>query len=233
MKTFLFDLDGTLLPMDVKKFIEAYSKAVGKHFMRVCNPLKFVKVLWDSTGKMYQNDGSKTNEEVFWEYFNANIGKEIKHIEPLFETFYLEQFDKVKSSCGYNPYANQLIKYLKSKGYRIVIATNPLFPKIGTMKRMKWAGLDPNDFELITTYEDFHYAKPNLKYYEEILAKIGEKAENCIMVGNDTREDMCVNQLGMEFILVTDDLINKDELTPECIFEGSLEETYKMIVEKY
>ena len=75
---------------------------------------------------------------------------------------------------------------------------------------MRWAGLSPEDFEFYTVFENSSFCKPNLKYYEEILEKIGCKAEECIMVGNDVSEDMITEQLGMQVFLLTHSLINKE-----------------------
>ena len=60
----------------------------------------------------------------------------------------------------------------------MVAATNPLFPKVATMNRLRWAGFDPEDFALFTTYEHYHYCKPNPAYYTEVLASLGETARS-------------------------------------------------------
>ena len=91
----------------------------------------------------------------------------------------------------------------------MVLATNPLFPAIATHSRIRWAGLNPDDFEHITTYENSSYCKPNPDYYREILSKLNLKPEECVMVGNDTVEDMIAETLGMKVFLLTDCLINK------------------------
>ena len=45
-------------------------------------------------------------------------------------------------------------------------------------------------------------------YYREILEKIGLEASECMMVGNDVKEDMVAKELGMKVFLLTDCLIN-------------------------
>ena len=75
--------------------------------------------------------------------------------------------------------------------------------------RIRWAGLEPEDFELYTTYENIGYCKPNPDYYREILRRIGLAPEECMMVGNDVGEDMIAETLGMRVFLLTDCLINK------------------------
>ena len=92
----------------------------------------------------------------------------------------------------------------------MVLATNPLFPSIATENRIRWAGLQPEDFEYFTTFESSHYCKPNLDYYREILDRLSLKPEECLMVGNDVSEDMVTEQLGMKTFLLTECLINKE-----------------------
>ncbi|MBQ1492474.1 MAG: HAD family hydrolase, partial [Blautia sp.] len=93
-------------------------------------------------------------------------------------------------------------------GARVILATNPLFPMVATYSRIRWAGLTPEDFELITTYDNSTTCKPNPAYYLEILEKTGLRPEECLMVGNDVGEDMVAETLGMKVFLLTDCLIN-------------------------
>ena len=85
-----------------------------------------------------------------------------------------------------------------------------MFPAIATFSRIKWAGLNPEDFELITTYENSHFCKPNPDYYREILGKLSLNGDECLMVGNDVGEDMVAGQVGMQTFLLSDCLINKN-----------------------
>ena len=158
---------------------------------------------------MVKNDGTKSNEEVFWSVFNAVMGKDCQKDEELFLDYYRNEFQNVRHACGFDTRAAQAIAEIKSMGYRIALATNPLFPAIATHSRVKWAGMNSDDFEIITTYENSRHCKPNLDYYRDILATLDVKPENCVMVGNDVGEDMIARQLGMKVFLLTDSLINK------------------------
>lgn len=104
-----------------------------------------------------------------------------------------------------------IVRSLKEKNIRVVLATNPVYPSVATENRIRWAGLQPDDFEYFTTYENSHYCKPNLDYYREIMDKLHLNPEECLMVGNDVDEDMIAEQLGMKVFLLTDCLINKAE----------------------
>ena len=206
----LFDLDGTLLPMDQDVFLKAYFGSLVKKLAPIgYEPEKTVKAIYAGTGAMLGNDGTASNETVFWKTFCGILGENAREDEPHFTAFYENEFQRVKDVCGFDARAGMLIKKLKEKGYRLVLATNPLFPAVATLSRIRWAGLDAADFEWVTTYENAGFCKPNLKYYEEIMDKLGLKSENCLMVGNDVGEDMIAGKLGMKTFLLTDCLINR------------------------
>ena len=209
-KAILFDLDGTLLPMDQEVFVKDYMGRIAAFLApHGYEPQPLIKALWAGTGAMVKNDGKAKNEDVFWQVFNSVLGKDARQDEALFNEFYSNQFQKSKDSCGFNPAAAEAIREIKAMGFRLVLATNPLFPAVATHSRVRWAGVNREDFELITTYENSHFCKPNPDYYHEILEKIGLDGPECLMVGNDVGEDMVAQTLGMKTFLLTDCLINK------------------------
>lgn len=208
--TILFDLDGTLLPMDMDECMRAYMGTLAaKMAVHGYEPEALVKNVWKGTGAMAANDGKRSNEEVFWDFFSGIYGQDVRKDEPLFEEYYRVEFQQVKDACGFTPWSGEIIKKLKEMGYRLVLATNPLFPAIATQSRIRWAGMDPKDFSLVTTYENSRHCKPNPDYYRDILDTLELTPEECLMVGNDVVEDMAAEQLGMKVFLLTDCLINK------------------------
>ena len=208
--TVLFDLDGTLLPMDQELFLKAYLGGLCKKLAPLgYDPKAVTDGIWKGTGAMVGNDGAQTNEAVFWQVFCSLLGEDTRKDEPVFEDFYRNEFQKVAEVCGKNPAAKELIEGLKAKGLRLVLATNPLFPAIATHSRVRWAGLEPEDFAYITTYENSSRCKPNPDYYREILDKLGLQTEECVMVGNDAQEDGAAAALGLPVFLLTDCLIDR------------------------
>ena len=208
--TVLFDLDGTLLPMDLEFFVKDYlGRIAAKLAPHGYDPKQLVDTIWRGTGAMVMNDGSKSNEEAFWALAVGVHGDKIIKDKHLFDRFYEEDFDKIKAVCGHHPAAAQIVHRLKERGFRVVLATNPIFPARATQWRIQWAGLKPEDFALYTTYENSRYCKPNLNYYRDILEHLRVKPEECLMVGNDVSEDMVARELGMQVFLLTDCLINK------------------------
>ncbi|MBO4831924.1 MAG: HAD family hydrolase [Oscillospiraceae bacterium] len=210
MKTVLFDLDGTLLPMDQDEFANGYFRFL----VRKMEPYGYegralIKTVWGGTAAMVKNDGSRTNEEAFWRFFADTYGEDSLKDRALFEEFYATDFICAKDFCGFTPRATEAVRRAKELGGRAVLATNPIFPDTATRSRIDWAGLDPEDFELYTTYENIGWCKPNPEYFREIMRRLDLRPEDCIMVGNDADEDMAAEKTGMKVFLLTDCLINK------------------------
>ena len=231
-KAVFFDLDGTLLPMDQNEYIKAYlGGLVNLLAPKGYDPGAIAGALWASTGAMIKNDGSRTNEEIFWDSFCAILGAAVKNEEEALAHFYSTDFHKIKGVCGFSPLAKEIVNTLKNAGVTVVLATNPVFPAVATESRIRWAGLDPSDFDIYTTYENSRYCKPNLKYYEDLLSRLGLRGEECLMVGNDVGEDMITSKLGMDTFLLTDCLINNTDLSIEDFRKGGFEDLLGFIKE--
>ena len=211
IQTVLFDLDGTLLPMDQDLFVKTYFKRLAAKLVPYgYEPAQLIDAIWTGTAAMVRNNGRQTNENAFWNTFTGLYGQQALEHLPVFEDFYANEFQSAQAVCGHSPHAAEVIALVKEKGFRVALATNPIFPAIATRSRIRWAGLSHEDFELYTTYENSRFCKPNLDYYRDILAQMGVNPEKCLMVGNDVGEDMVAHKLGMQVFLLTDCLINKD-----------------------
>lgn len=211
IKAVLFDLDGTLLPMDYDGFLKLYFGNLAKRLAKYgYNPDELVKNIWAGTKEMVKNDGSCMNENKFWDYFANIYGVDVLQDKVLFDDFYREEFVKAKEACGFDPMAKETIELVKQLGMKVALATNPIFPMIATRQRIDWAGVAVKDFELCTTYENIGVSKPNPAYYAEVAKRIGVAPEECLMVGNDVTEDMVAAKIGMKVFLLKDCLLNKN-----------------------
>ena len=230
IKAVLFDLDGTLLPMEQENFVNAYFGGLAKKLAPYGYEQKsLIDGVYIGTKAMVKNQSDKTNEEVFWDTFAHILGEKVRKDAKYFDEYYNLEFDLVQNACGFNKESAVTVKKIKDMGFRVALATNPLFPAIATQKRIKWAGLKPEDFELYTTYENSNRCKPNLEYYSQILDKLGLKGEQCLMVGNDVDEDMIVEKLGMRVFLLTDHLINKSNKDLSTYPQGSFGDLLEFI----
>lgn len=226
MNTILFDLDGTLLRMDQDLFIHEYTKALAGRFAgQGYIPDHFVKALMMAVKASIMNDGSMTNEERFWLVFAGELGEDIREKTPEFMDFYETEFPKLKFVAEESDKSCRVVELLKKKGYELILATNPLFPQTATYQRIGWAGLKPEDFSYITTYENSSFCKPFPAYFTELLGKLGKSAKDCIMVGNDVDDDIISSaSLGMRNYLITDYLINRKDRDLSDIETGDFDD---------
>ena len=230
IKTVLFDLDGTLLPMDLSAFTRAYLGAIVRRLAGYgYEPKKLSDAILAGTYSIVKNDGAESNERVFWNKMVEIYGQAILSDMPRFEEFYIEEFDTLKSVCGYDPKAAITVRKIKEMGLRVALATNPLFPSIATEKRLSWTGLSPDEFECLTSYENSRFAKPSLNYYLDLIKKLNVDPENTLMVGNDVDEDMVASRIGMQVFLLTDNIINRSESDVSQFPRGGYDELLDFI----
>ena len=225
LRCVLFDLDGTLLPMDQEEFTKAYFHQLAKKLgPRGYEPKGLVDAIWAGTAAMVKNDGQCSNEEAFWQRFEQIYGPKVQEDKPVFENFYANEFQLARDVCGFTPRAAETVAAIRSMGYRVALATNPIFPSVAKESRIRWAGLEPKDFELYTTYENSSRCKPNPAYFADVAESLHLAPESCLMVGNDAQEDPAAAQGGMKVFLMTDCLINKDGRDISAYPQGSFEQ---------
>ena len=211
--TFLFDMDGTLLSMDTDEFVHSYFKALCVYFKDEFAPEEIIKAVKLGTGAMLAENKPVTNINTFFEVFNKTVGCTDNRYFDVFNNFYETLFDKLDTGLNRDENMIEAVKILKEKGYTVAVASNPLFPKIAQVKRLAWGGYNPDDFVYVSCGEDSKSAKPSKYFYKEVLDIIGKNADECYMVGNDVTDDMIEPQnLGMETYLITNQLINKQNI---------------------
>ena len=197
--TLLFDLDDTLLDTNIESFVPAYFQALAVHMEPYVSSDVMLPALISATSLMMDsNDPSRTLQEVFENDFYKKIGIPKQDLAEVIENFYDYVFPDLKSNTNPLPDAVPLIEWALSQGWRVAIATDPLFPRKATYHRLKWAGFDPGQFELVSTFEDFHFSKAHPSYYAELLGQLGWPDGPVVMVGNDRRRDLIpADKLGL------------------------------------
>ncbi len=205
----LFDLDGTLLPLDLDIFTKKYFGELGKVLApHGYDPEQLVKSIWAGTKAMMKNDGSMTNRDRFWQTFEEITGRPTDEAEKLCDTFYSNEFHRAREVCGENPLAIKAVNAARAAAGKVIVATNPLFPMVGQLSRLSWVDLTPDMFDMITSYEENSFCKPNPDYYRSICSRLSLDPAKCLMIGNDEDEDMhAAAALGMDTYLVCDCII--------------------------
>jgi FMN phosphatase YigB (HAD superfamily) len=207
----LFDLDGTLLPMETKEFVEGYFPILAKKAAPLgFEAKKLYDMLWRGVEGMVKNDGHETNEAAFWRLFAELYGAARPEDEAMFNDFYSHEFDGAKRFTQPNPYAREAVQLAREKAGRVILATNPVFPPCAVRTRLSWVDLSPEDFDFVTTFDNSGFCKPNPDYYRAILSRFSLDAGRCMMIGNDIGEDMVpTKEVGLSQFLVTDCVIRR------------------------
>lgn len=230
IKACLFDLDGTLLPMDTMKFAKIYLNALATKVDHLIAPEKLIKSIWRATEAVIRNkEDNLTNEQVFEREFMQLTGIERKEIWPYFDDFYAHDFPKLSKFTQMSPLSRKIVETAIHQGYKVAVATNPIFPEMAIMERLRWANIADLPFEWITVYENSYFCKPNPEYYLSVAERIGVRPEECVMIGNDMQEDMVASTVGMKTYFVTDYRIDQGQPVYPVDEEGSLQDLLEVL----
>lgn len=221
-----FDLDGTLLPLDMDRFMGGYYLAL-KGFVaeRGHDPKAFADALNAGIYAMAGDHPGVTNCDCFWSVFLERMGSEDAAAwHELLDEFYETDFGEIGSGMPPEPLSAEVVETLRAKGYPVALTTMPMFPIRATQWRLSWGDLDPAWFERITVYDNSTAIKPHPAYFEENLRAFGCRPEEVLMVGNNTKEDLACMKLGMPAYLVTDCLLNPNDFDVETVQHGTMED---------
>lgn len=202
--TLLFDLDDTLLDTNLETFVPAYFQALTQCLEDRVLPTVMLRSLVQGMSLMNESaDPARTLQEVFESGFYTSLGIPKEELAADLEKFYDEVFPTLQVLTRPRPETVPLIEWAADSGYRIAIATDPLFPRKATYHRLRWAGLDPEGFELVSTFEDFHFTKSYPAYYAEVLGRLGWTDGPVLMVGDNVQRDLLpAHQLGLKTFFV-------------------------------
>ena len=220
-KAVLLDLDGTLINNDRNKFGDEYIKLVYRRFPKSISFPEFEKAIYTVFTAMIKNDGTRTNEQLFKETFFPLIDYPADEGIEIFHQAHKEDFPRLKDPAEKIPGVENVVKELFTRGLKVVIATNPIFPAELNYERLRWAGVDGLPYHRITSYENSRFAKPNLLYFQEILDHIGVAPEQALMVG-DEHMDMVARDVGIDTFFVKSAASDLTDSTPPPTYRGSL-----------
>ena len=209
IRAIFFDLDGTLAPLEEKKFVQLYMTLLGKKAIEYgYDGDKFIKAIGKGTMAMFSNDGLITNEQLFWKIVNESFPT---INDEMFIDFYKNEFKQTLITVGENQFAKQIVDFCKENFEFVVLSTNPLFPLTATKQRMEKVGLKEEDFDFVTAYENSSYCKPNPEYFISLLNKFGLKSDEVLVIGNNDYEDgECAFKAGIKCVLIGDNLIHDE-----------------------
>lgn len=219
LQAILFDLDGTLLPMDNDHFTQVYFHHLAATAAQwgYTDSKLLVKAVWAGVEAMVKNQGQCSNYDAFWATFGTIMGQESLRDIPKFSTFYDNQFHQARSATSPAPLAREVVRLAHEKAEKVILATNPIFPANGDATRLSWIGLKMEDFDLVTDYANSRHCKPNPAYYRDILDQFHLDPAQCLMIGNDVQEDVeAAAAAGIPAWLLTDTAINRGNAPITC-----------------
>lgn len=189
--TLLLDLDDTLLNTNIHSFVPAYFQALSRELAPHIAPDLMLRALMAGTNKMMASDDfTQTLEQVFNAEFYPQIDSSREKIADAIENFYDHTFPTLSGVTAPKPEAKPFVEWAQAQGFHLAIATDPFFPRKATYHRLRWAGFDPEQFELVSSFEDFHFTKTHPAYYAEVLGQMGWQEGAVLMVGNDLERDI-------------------------------------------
>ena len=206
IKAVLFDLDDTLLRLNLTAFIARYVSGATRLLASAARTspaalgIPYVRAFLAMDAQ--DREDSLTNERLFNQTFLASTG--IPLDDPVIAdlmTYYEEQivpgFSGGIVAARPVPGAREAIEAVHDAGLLCALATNPTFSLSCDRARMGWAGVGEDDFALVSTYSNSTRCKPSTRYYQEFANQLGVRLEECLMVGNDAVRDIVRDGCGL------------------------------------
>lgn len=236
-KAVLFDLDATLAPYVQKEMSEVFFSAIEEFGEYKGMGASFGEAFNYAFKKMKQNDGVTLNRDVFVSAFYEKLPDLEMDPEELMDEFYGDYFkERVRHVVRYRGSEKAMLHHLRENGKTVICATNPVFPVSATVTRMSLSGFMPEDFDFVTHHFDHTYCKPRAEYFEEILHRFSLNADEAIMIGNDTLDDLGAPAAGIRTVLISDYLTNRGDIDVETVetitYENFLSSVYQLVDNK-
>lgn len=230
MKLALLDLNGTLLELDEQAFTEAGLTELENFWKDKADTQNIREdALYAFHETVENTDITVTNQQAFLRAFARRRGLDESVCAAWWEEYYTTRYQNLGQMLEPCSDSLALVEAIRARGYDMALVSNAMDPREAVEARLRWAGLDPNDFAFIASSENMHYCKPRLRFYREVMEKCGVYPEDCIMVGNDAVHDMVPRRLGVPTYFVTDNAKYRNVEMPDCDWSGSRAELADML----
>ena len=206
IKAVLFDLDDTLLRLNLTAFVTRYVAGASRLLASVARtspvalgvPYLRAFLAMDAQDR----EDSLTNEQLFNKIILETTGiplddPVIADLMSYYETQIVPGFSGGLVAARPVPGAREAIEAVHDAGLICALATNPTFSLDCDRARMGWAGVSEKDFSLVSTYANSTRCKPSVRYYQEFANQLGVRLEECLMVGNDAVRDIVRPDCGL------------------------------------
>jgi FMN phosphatase YigB (HAD superfamily) len=227
----MIDLDGTLLDIEVAFFLGPMVQAMHGCFEELVSRDTFTEGLFRGIEEIMAKPRpeGETNQDGFTSTFSALTGVSPEEVVRRFDRFYSDVFPTLNGHARPRDGAGWFVRKASERGYRLVLATNPIFPTTAVIERLGWAGVDPGMFDFIPGLETMGSCKPQVEYFFDLADRAGVSPTTCLMIGNDVQQDLPASETGMDTFLVEGHLVDRGTTHREPCARGSLKELGEML----
>jgi FMN phosphatase YigB (HAD superfamily) len=202
LSTLLFDLDGTLVDMQRRGLELRFMLRAFRRFGPAIRPWHFRRAFWEAAERLQVHGTDKTNYQVFLETLGTHSRVDLVALDRIVREFLVLDFPHFSDHFVAVPGGRETLELARRLGYRVVLATNPVWPLDGVRARLRAGGLDDFTFDFISHSEVMTRCKPDPRYYRELLERLGARGEECLMIGNDPRKDLPAKDAGIGTFLI-------------------------------
>ncbi|KGK86699.1 hydrolase [Desulfosporosinus sp. HMP52] len=225
IQAILFDIEGTLTNLDMVKFMQNYLGILAPRFSHIISPDKFTKQLIKSMENVQkERNHEQTVMQAFFEDFSKSTGQSVQTLKQIFDRFYTTDFPALRCLVQPNAHGAKVVAKSIQEGFLTAIVSDPLMPLVAIQEQIRWTDLNPEQFKVIASLDNFHYTKPQLEFFNEIAEKLGVRSESCLLVSTHSKDLIC-QELGMQVFLIEKALESKNQDHQA----GQLEDLYRLI----
>jgi FMN phosphatase YigB (HAD superfamily) len=198
-----------------------------RRFAPAIRPWRFRRAFWQAAERLQVHGTDKTNYQVFLETLGAHSRVDLPALDRIVREFLAGDFPRLSDRFVPIPGGRETLELARRLGYRLVLATNPVWPLEAVHTRLRAGGLDDFTFDFISHSEVMTSCKPDPRYYRELLERLHARGEECLMIGNDPRKDLPAKEAGIRTFL-----IGAHPPDPRMDASGTLEDLRARITEE-
>ena len=230
VKALLFDLDGTLLQVEMRTFIPAYLHELGERFTDIVPREQFARVARHAVQLLLlRGDRRQTNRERYLAVLESRLDIRAGLFEERLNGWLEDGLENLAGHVSPIDKARPLLDHCFGLGVPVVLATNPVFPAAVIEARLAWAGLDDYPFTHVTSYENTRYCKPQKGYFLDLLEGLRVSADECLMIGNDTQHDLAAASVGVPTFLAETFMVDRLAGNYSSDYRGDLDDLLQLL----